>query len=273
MSDASLLRSRYAALVVRLGAAGDKRIEAAFAAVARERYFGAGPWPAANGEGYQQTPSGDLAFLYRNTPIGLVPERRLNSGEPSSHAVWLKAVDPRPGERVVHIGAGAGYYTAILAELVGSAGRVDAYEIDPELAECARRNLADRANVVVHPRSGADSELPAADVVYVNAGATRPQAVWLDALRPAGRLLFPLTPDAGIGGMLLVARRPDGGYDARFVSGALFYPCAGARDADEAARLAAAFAGGGAREVRRLYRNAEADPACWLAGEDWRLSR
>ena len=123
------------------------------------------------------------------------------------------------------------------------------------------------------PDSGAAGALPAADVIYVNAGATAPMTAWLDALRPAGRLIFPLTPDAGVGGMLLVARREEGAYAAHFVSGAVFFPCAGAREAGEAARLAAAFAAGGAKEVRGLHRGTDPDASCWLAGEGWWLSR
>jgi protein-L-isoaspartate(D-aspartate) O-methyltransferase len=273
MTDARAHRSQYAAFVAAVGASGDKRIEGAFAAVERERHCGEGPWFVAAGEGYVRTPSSDPGFLYRNAAIGLVPERRLNNGEPGSHALWLKAVSPAAGERVVHVGAGAGYYTAILAELVGREGRIDAYEIEPEIAERARQNLADRANVFVHMRSGAAGALPGADVIYVNAGATAPMAIWLDALRPAGRLIFPLTPDAGIGGMLLVARRENNHYSAHFVSGAVFFKCAGARDAGEAARLSAAFAAGGAKDVRRLHRGTNPDHSCWLSGEGWWLSK
>jgi protein-L-isoaspartate(D-aspartate) O-methyltransferase len=273
MADARVQRSQYAAMVAKLGAGGDKRIEAAFAAVARERHCGEGPWFVGSGDGYVRTPSDDPGFLYQNAAIGLAPERRLNNGEPGSHAVWLHQASPRPGERVVHIGAGTGYYTAILAELVGPEGQIDAYEIDPEMAERARRSLAERTNVFVHAQSGAQGALPAADLIYVNAGATAPLPVWLDALRVGGRLIFPLTPDKGIGGMLLVTRRENEPYAARFVSGAVFFPCFGARNADESARLSAAFAAGGAKDVRWLYRSANPDPPSWLSGEDWRLSR
>jgi len=273
MTDVRAARRQYAAFVAALGASGDQRIEAAFAAVERERYCGDGPWLVATGEGYARTPSPDPDFLYRNAAIGLVPERGLNNGEPGSHALWLKAVEPKAGEYVAHIGAVAGYYTAILAELVGGEGRVDAYEIDPEIAESARRNLADRANVFVHTRSGAAGALPDVDVVYVNAGATAPMAVWLDALRRDGRLIFPLTPDVGIGGMLHVGWRADGVYSARFVSGAVFFQCDGARNAGEAARLSAALASGGAKDVRRLHRGTTPDSSCWLAGDGWWLSK
>jgi protein-L-isoaspartate(D-aspartate) O-methyltransferase len=46
------------------------------------------------------------------------------------------------GDHVVHVGAGTGYYSAILAEMVGRTGRVTAIEIDPLLAARAKENLA-----------------------------------------------------------------------------------------------------------------------------------
>ena len=52
--------------------------------------------------------------------------------------MWLAAADPKPGDHVVHIGIGTGYYTAILAELVGPTGRVTAIEYDASLATAPR---------------------------------------------------------------------------------------------------------------------------------------
>ena len=91
----------------------------------------------------------------------------------------------------------------LLAQLTGVSGAVFAFELEADLATA---NLADLPNVTVYARSGVSAPLPACDVVYVSAGATEPMAVWLDALRPGGRLLFPLTPSKGSGGMLLVTR-------------------------------------------------------------------
>jgi protein-L-isoaspartate(D-aspartate) O-methyltransferase len=56
-------------------------------------------------------------------------------------------LDLLPGEQVLHLGCGTGYYTAIIAELVGSAGRVTAVEIDATLARKARAALADGPQV------------------------------------------------------------------------------------------------------------------------------
>jgi len=81
--------------------------------------------------------------------VALDAERHLNNGEPSGLAAWLDALDIRRGIRFLHIGSGAGYYTAVVACVVSSAGAVLAIEADPELAARARHSLAPYGNVMV----------------------------------------------------------------------------------------------------------------------------
>ena len=196
----------------------------------------------------------------------------INNGQPTLHAYCLDALALRKGERVVHVGAGTGYYTTVLAKLVGETGTVDGYEIEAELAERASRNLAAFPQVTVHPRSGAEGPLPGCDVIYVNAGATEPLPVWLDALRPNGRLLFPMTPEEGYGGMLLITKQGGGGLPARFLMQVQFIPCIGARNELTAQKLANAFHKGNWNKVRSLHRNNEPDESCWCSGLGWWLS-
>ena len=94
----------------------------------------------------------------------------------------------------------------------------------------------------VHARTGLAGELPKADAIYVCAGTTQPYQAWLDAMDAGARLLFPMQPDSGAGGMLLI-RRPEGGanWPARFVSRARFICCDGPQDAAAGRRLAEAF--------------------------------
>ena len=99
------------------------------------------------GSGYRTTPDPDPVYLYTDDVIGILPERNLNNGQPSLHAALIAAAAPQPGEHVVHVGAGVGYYTAILAELVGATGRVAAIEFDAELAARATANLAQTPHV------------------------------------------------------------------------------------------------------------------------------
>lgn len=75
------------------------------------------------------------------------------------------------------------------------------YEIEHDLAQNAIQNLSDFSNVSVKNRSGSEAPFPVCDAIYVNAGATAPLNVWLDALQLNGRLLFPLTSADGPGGM------------------------------------------------------------------------
>jgi protein-L-isoaspartate(D-aspartate) O-methyltransferase len=113
------------------------------------------------GRGYTQTPSGDPTFLYQDVVVALQEERKINNGQPTLHALCLVALNVKEDETVVHIGAGTGYYTAVLAELTGTSGKVFAYEISPGLAQRTTRNLADLPNVTVFQRSGAEGLLPA----------------------------------------------------------------------------------------------------------------
>jgi protein-L-isoaspartate(D-aspartate) O-methyltransferase len=138
-------RCVFAQMVAARGGCKDPRIREAFELVPRHEFAGPGPW-LVTPEG-DATPSADPALVYQDISMGLAPERGITTGLPSLHARCLDACTLRRGERVVHIGAGSGYFTAILAELVGLEGSVVAYEIDLPLAERARELLAARPNV------------------------------------------------------------------------------------------------------------------------------
>jgi protein-L-isoaspartate(D-aspartate) O-methyltransferase len=265
-------RSFFATLITAAAGvpAGEGRLAEAFASTPRERFLGAGPWKVSTAIGYVETPTDDPALLYQDIAVALQEGGTINNGQPSLHAVCLAALNPRDGETALHVGAGTGYYTAVLARLVGGTGAVLAYEIEPELARRAAGNLADLPNVTVHPRSGAEGPLPDCDLIYVNAGATAPLEVWLDALRPGGRLLFPLMPAQGPGGMLLITRKSPDRFAARFVCYALFLPCIGAQDEETAWKLSAAFRRDNV--VRSLHRGTPPDESCWCAGRGWWLS-
>jgi protein-L-isoaspartate(D-aspartate) O-methyltransferase len=269
-SRSQQLRSFYACLI-----AGEQspRVQQAFAAVPREPFVGPGPWfVMANAFRYAETPNDDPVFIYQDVLVALDASRGLNIGSPSAHAVWLAAVDVKAGETVLQVGTGSGYYSAILAELVGPEGRVHAYEIDADLAARAAVNLKHWPQVDVRAKSGIADDLPKVDVVYVCAGITQPSWTWIDALRPGGRLLFPLQPDRGLGGMLMITRPQRGlHWPAKFVSRARFIPCEGQQDPASSQALTEAFAGQWAG-VKSFRIDEPQDETCWFAGDGWWLS-
>ena len=120
------------------------------------------------------------------------------------------------GEQALHLGCGTGYYTALVAELVGRTGKITAIEIDPGLAEKARAALMPWPQITISNADGANLSFDPVDLIIASAGATHPLSSWLDALKLGGRLLFPMTATRR-GGMLLVTREAEDSFAARFL--------------------------------------------------------
>jgi protein-L-isoaspartate(D-aspartate) O-methyltransferase len=194
----------------------------------------------------------------------------------------LKHAAPRAGEHVVHIGAGVGYYSAIMAELVGPTGAVTAIEYEADIAARARENLSAYPKVRVVAGDGSTAAFDASDLIYVNAGATRPADIWLDRLKDGGRLVLPLTTRDGFaadvaamrrrGGVFLITRK-GAAFDAQWISPVAVYPCAGMRDDASERALAEAFQNDGFMRVTRLYRDDTVPVAqCWMTAPGWCLA-
>jgi protein-L-isoaspartate(D-aspartate) O-methyltransferase len=253
----------------------------AFASVPREHFAGPGPWRILSprrSEDYWSTEDADPRRLYHDVLVAIDETRRLNNGQPSLWAQLFNVLDLAKGDFVIHVGAGQGYYSAILAEIVGRKGRVTAIEIDPSLAAEAQRNLADDWPQVVVVAADGFAYRPnaPADAIVVNAGVTHLSLAWLDALAPEnGRLLVPMTSANWTGGFLLITRNAGETrrYPARYVMGTGIIPCIGGRDSSAEAQLSAALARAGYGAIRSLRRTPdEPDETCWLAGDGWWLS-
>ena len=210
--------------------------------------------------------------LYRDVVVAIDSTRGLNNGQPTGLATWLHCLELQRGERVLHVGCGLGYYTAIIATAV-TPGEVIGVEIDAVLASRARANLTRVDHVTIVVANGADYDPGAVDAILVNAGVTHPRALWLDRLRVGGRMLMPLTNEDGTGKMLKVTREPSG-WAAQFVSGLVIFHCIGGRDPELGRRLAAGFATGDWRSVRSVRRDPHnPDGHCWLHLDDLCLSK
>ena len=253
----------------------------AFATVPRERFAGPGPWRLLSLVGmadYWTTHDADPRHLYHDVLVAIDETRQLNNGQPSLWACLYDQLKLFPGDHVVHVGVGTGYYTAILSEIVGRSGHVTAVEIDPGLAERARSNLAlawPQATVITADGFTFQPERPA-DAIIVNAGVSHLSLAWLDSLAADnGRLLTPLTDAKQFGAFLLITRAAGGTrrYPAKFVSHTRIIACVGGRDAKAEARLNAALRRSDYTAIQSLRRPPEEpDDTCWLAGDGWWLS-
>jgi protein-L-isoaspartate(D-aspartate) O-methyltransferase len=284
--DLSQQRQFYAEELEAVCALRTPGLVAALAEVPRERFLPPGPWDVLSLTDYtpgavppaRKTPDADPRRVYHNIGIAIDPARRLFNGHPGTLAPWIDALGLTPGARVLHIGAGLGYYTAVMAHLVGAAGRVVAIEVDEALAASARANLAAMPWVDVRHGDATAGVGEPFDAILVNAGVTHPREAWLDALPVGGRLALPLTVEMqgtiGKGFMLRLTRQPGGDFAVSTLGIVAIYSAVGLRDAAINAALADVMRKQPWPTATRLRRDAHEQAAsCWLHTGGWCLAK
>jgi len=217
-------RRFYAEEIEQVATLSSPALVEAFARVPREKFLGPPPWQFASAEARAMAAVGltqaayrttsEPRHLYHNVVVSVDRAKDINNGQPSALAAWINALDLKSGDRVYHMGCGVGYYTAIMAELVGPGGSVVALDAQPDLAARARENLSGYPQTAVHTGDGAAFDPEPCDAMLVNAGVTHPHALWLERLREGGRLVMPLTlaisPTIGQGVMVKIVRGASG---------------------------------------------------------------
>lgn len=248
----------------------------AFAKVPREKFLGPGPWQIGSAEGRAMSAAGigqlsyvtvdDPRDVYHNVVISLDRAKDINNGQPGALARWIDALALKPGECVYHLGCGVGYYTAIMAEVVGPRGRVIGLELQPELAARAKENLAGYANVTVEAGDGAAFDPGECDAMLVNCGVTHPQTRWLERLREGGRLAVPFTlaVNATIGqGVITKITRSNGRYAAELVTPVAIFCGGSLRDPLLEPQMLKGLTTGGLLKLKSVRRDAhEAGETC-----------
>jgi len=240
----------------------------AYASVPREKFLGRPPWQLASPETRALASTGLIQMsyrttseprrLYHNVVVALDTAKDINNGQPSALANWINALDLKSGDRVYHMGCGVGYYTAIMAEVVGPGGSVVAIDAQPELAARARENLSGYRQVTVHAADGAAFDPEACDAMLINAGVTHPHALWLERLREGGRLVVPLTialsPTIGQGMMVRIVRQSEG-FSANIVTFLAIFNGGNLRDPELEAPLRKAMTTGALLKLKSLRRD------------------
>ena len=153
------------------------RLDEAFAAVPRRDFL-----PAA-----QQR----YADLDQALPIG----HEVTNSQPTTVRNMLTLLDPQPGDRVLDVGSGSGWTTALLAWLVGPSGSVVGVERIPDLVEAARQALRGMVAVSIHQAEAGVLGWPAGapyDRVLVSAAARTMPSALLEQLAVGGVLVVPV---------------------------------------------------------------------------------
>jgi protein-L-isoaspartate(D-aspartate) O-methyltransferase len=184
----------------------DPRIVEAFRAIAREDFV----------------PDQARSEAYSDRPIG-IPERQTTS-QPSLIARMIDAATIGPDDRVLEVGTGFGFQTALLAKL---AREVVSIERHGSIAGAARDNLEhaglDNVEVVVGDGWQGRAETAPYDAIIVSAGASDVPAALTDQLAEGGRLVIPLR--SGGGDDVYLFRKEGGNLKrVRLVTPARFVP-------------------------------------------------
>jgi protein-L-isoaspartate(D-aspartate) O-methyltransferase len=173
----SLTVARLAMVEAQLRGRGitDQRVLEAMSKVPRHEFLSSQYWPDA----YADHP----------LPIG----EQQTTSQPYIIAVMLQAAGVQPQDRVLEIGAGSGYQTALLCELAREVFAVERY---PALAEEVSRKLQHLAyrNAIVVTGDGSLGlpEHAPYDAIIVAAAAPRVPPALVEQLAPEGRLVIPV---------------------------------------------------------------------------------
>jgi len=168
----------------KMGCIQTPRLEAAFRSVSRHQFL----------------PGKPLEEVYSNRVVLTKQDQGgqwiSSSSQPAIMAVMLEQLGLEPGQSVLEIGTGTGYNAALMAHIVGEAGRIVTVDIEEDLAETTRQNLGlagfERVQVVCADGGYGYAEAAPFDRIILTVGALDITPAWWDQMKPEGRLVLPL---------------------------------------------------------------------------------
>lgn len=163
-------------------------------------------------EGYLKTPSisqaferidrknfvreGERNFAYENSALPIGYGQTIS--QPLVVAFMLELLEPKRGEKILDVGCGSGWQTALLADIVGTKGKIMAIERIPELVEMAQKNLSKykrlmgRIEIALQDGSqGFEREAPF-DKIIAAASAKQIPNKWKEQIKQGGIIVAPI---------------------------------------------------------------------------------
>jgi protein-L-isoaspartate(D-aspartate) O-methyltransferase len=161
----------------------------------------------------------DSAYQNRPLPIG----HAQTISQPFIVALMTQALQPQPTHRVLEVGTGSGYQTAILARLVKEVCTIERQE---KLYQAARKRLTNCANVRCRLGDGVNGwpEGGAFDGILVTAAAESVPEQLVTQLAPGGNMVIPVGPRQGSQILQLIQRREAGEITTRDLLPVAFVP-------------------------------------------------
>lgn len=146
--------------------------------------------------------------------------------QPLTVAFMFELLEPKEGQKILDIGSGSGWTTALLSEIVGEKGKITSLEIVPELSEFGKNN-ADKYGFVSQGRAeflcvdgskGYEKDAPY-DRILVSASGDKIPEEWKKQLKEGGRIVAPVKNS-----IWLLVKGPDGEFTEKEYSGFVFVP-------------------------------------------------
>ena len=136
-----------------------------------------------------------LSHAYDDIPLPTFRGQTIS--QPTTVAIMTEALNPKPGEKILEIGAGSGWQAALLAYCVGKKGKVITIDLEKTLVEFARRNLKKlklKLNVEViqwDGKKGYEKEAPYHKCIITAACKEIPRPV-IKQVKSGGRIVAPV---------------------------------------------------------------------------------
>jgi protein-L-isoaspartate(D-aspartate) O-methyltransferase len=167
-------------------------------------------------------PSGmkDLAYADEALPIG----ETQTISQPYTVVFMLELLEPKEGERIMDVGSGSMWQSAILAEIAGDKGKVYSIEINKDIFEFGKTNISKYPELMKRIETYNQNADPAPtgaklDGVIAAAEVAEVPQSWRDQLNVNGRLVYPKN-----GSIFLEIKRSEHEFEVSQFPGFAFVP-------------------------------------------------
>ena len=168
-------------------------------------------------------PVAERARAYHDSPVPIGQGQTIS--QPYIVALMTERVRPQSSDRVLEIGTGSGYQTAVLARLVRHVYTIELEETLAQSAAAALREL-EYENITVRTGDGYGGwpEHAPFDIVIVTAAPEHVPQPLIDQLQPGGRLIVPVGPRFTVQQLQLLEKDAAGAVKTTEVSPVMFVP-------------------------------------------------